>query len=194
MGQTISGINRPPTMSVSKEHYDNLLHKYQRQEDNLKIFEKSNIDLKNIIGERNNTIKTLKREIETNTCELQLKDAENKDLKEEKKSSNNKINLGQKCYDDLKKEFDIASNALADKDDVIYKKNCTIEEYDKNIKTLNRELSIYKKEDKQQDLEITSLKDKNSELRKQAIATQEELSKIKQQFTLINNIVDEVID
>ena len=194
MGQIISGINRTPTMSVSKEHYDNLLHKYQTQEDNLKIFEKSNIDLKNIIGERNNTIKTLKREIETNSCELQLKDVENKDLKEEKISSNNKINLGQKCYDDLKKEFDIASNALADKDDIIYKKDCTIEEYDKNIKTLNRELSIYKKEDKQQDLEITSLKDKNSELRKQAIATQEELSKIKQQFTLINNIVDEVID
>ena len=194
MGQIISGINRTPTMSVSKEHYDNLLHKFQTQEDNLKIYEKSNLDLKNIIGERDTTIKTLKRKIETNTCELQLKETENKDLKKESKFNNNKINLGQKHYDDLKIEFDIASNALADKDDLIYKKDCTIEEYDKNIKILSQELSTYKKEDKEQDLEITSLKEKNSELRKQAIATQEELNKIKQQFTLINNIVDEVID
>lgn len=194
MGQTISNIARAPTMTVSKEHYDNLLHKYQSQEENFKIYEASNKKLKNIIGERDAVIETQKRKLESHSYNLEVETEAKENLIKENKFVNNKINLGQKYYDDLKKEFDIASNALSDKDEIIYKNNSTIEEHEESIKKLNQELLSYKNDDKQQDLEITSLKEKNAELRKQAISTQEELNKFRQQFTLINNIVDKVID
>jgi len=194
MGQTISNISHPPTMTVSKEHYDNLLHKFQNMDKKLQIFEKTNQELKAVIGEKDNTINTLQRDYDMIKGDLEYKDTENISLEKENTYNINKLNLAQNRYDKLKKEFDIASNALADKDDIIYKNNTIIEDCNDKIEEFNKKLSSYQNEDKQQDLEINSLKEKNAELRKQAISTQEELNKFKQQFTLINNIVDEVID
>ena len=62
------------------------------------------------------------------------------------------------------------------------------------ISKLKDQISTQKNSDKQQDLEISELKEKNQQLRKQAISSQEELTKLKQNFSLINNIVDKVID
>ena len=194
MGQTISNISQTPPLRVSKEHYDNLLHKYQNVNKKLQIFEKTNQELKAVIGEKDNTILTLQRDYDMIKCDLEFKKTENISLVKENTYNNNKLNLAQNHYDELKKEFDIASNALSDKDDIIYKNNSIVEDYNADIDKLNKDLFSYQNDDKQLDLEIISLKEKNAELRKRAISTQEELTKFKQQFTLINNIVDKVID
>tara|TARA_Y100000768_G_C23613344_1_gene511555 strand:- start:13 stop:579 length:567 start_codon:yes stop_codon:yes gene_type:complete len=188
MGQTASNLVQTSHLNtISKVNYDNL-------NKNFLIIEKTNKELKIIINEKENKCIALKSKLESSELLTKSKNIELLNLGKENKINKNKYILAENHYTELKKKFDILNINNTENEETIKSNDKIIKEKDAEIKKLKKQLSSIKQEDDKQDLEIQTLKQKNQELRKQAIASEQELTKLKQNFSMINNIVDKVID
>jgi len=158
------------------------------------IIEETNKELRVEINEIETICNTLKNQLEMSECAIKTRRGELITLDKENKLNINKYVLAQNHYDDLKKEFDILNVNNSDDGDTIKELNESLEKKENKIKVLEDQISCMKGGDNKLDLEIVKLKEKNQELRKKSITSQQELTKLKQNLSMINNIVDKVMD